>query len=974
MRVRPPEASIDPSAALLRLLDDLRRATDVTTVTTAAMRRLPEVVGTEQLALVLAEAGDAPLVVATRMSGDWATWAQHLPWPLPEPVILREAPDGARAVVVEIGDRGGLEGALVLVGAEDRVTHARLAAAHIAAALGALSARDELEAARRVAAREAADRRFLMEAGTLLASSLDFEKTLSLLADLVVPELADWCAVRLVGSDGVAQTVAVSHPDPGKVEVARRFLARNEDRFRGEPHMTTRPLWVPDLHAPDVRGALVDPDSPDFLASIGVTSLLTVTIRAHGEVLGTLILAQAESGRRFTLGDLELAQKLADRAGIAVDNARLYGDAQQLGERLRMALQAGRMGMWDYDARTRRFVWTAELAELHGLPPGEGAGGFREFTRNILAVDREMLAQRIARASADHPHCTTEYRVVRPDGGVRWVECRSRVRCDASGEVVAMSSLCLDLTPRKEAEQALAAERERLSVTLSSIGDAVITTDTAGKVVLLNRVAEQLTGWTMEAAAGRRLSTVFAIEREDGGPVEDPVATVAAGRRIVDLPRSAVLRTREGAAYPVSANAAPIMDREGALVGVVLVFRDMTRSRRMEAEIAKASKLESIGALAGGIAHDFNNILTAIAVNLSLVRDTLPPEDSAWARLAAAGRGCDRARDLTGQLLTFARGGAPVKTLTPTLELLQDACGFALQGSKSRAELLVAPDVAAIVADAGQISQVVHNLVLNASQAMPDGGVVTVRADNVRIGPDSSVPLRPGSYVRVSVSDEGPGIPPEHIGRIFDLFFTTKPNGTGLGLATAYSIVLRHDGHIMVQSEPGRGATFTFYVPRVERPAEAAAPPPRPLPTGGGRVLVMDDDPAIRDTISLCLENLGYRVVCVPDGNAAIARWTEARARSLPFDVAIMDLTIPGGMGGLEALRRLKEIDPDVRAIVSSGYCDDAVVANHVAHGFVGSLPKPYFSADVARVLAMALRPDAGLPDAGSPDTAGQRT
>lgn len=499
--------------------------------------------------------------------------------------------------------------------------------------------------------------------------------------------------------------------------------------------------------------------------------------------------------------------------------------------------------------------------------------------------------------------------------------------------------------------------RERLAVTLRSIGDAVISTDTQGRVVLLNGVAEQLTGWKQAEALGQPLADVFRVLHErTGKPAHDAVAEVlqtghcAQGAHARGTQRI-VVEARDGTLTPIADSAAPIVDRDGRTLGVVLVFRDVSQMQRLENERARTSKLESLGVLAGGIAHDFNNILTGILGNLSFATSSLPTDATVLPVLQAAEQACDRARDLTRQLLTFARGGAPVKAVVELGPLLAEVSGFALQGSSARAELRLAPDLWPVEADASQVHQVVHNLLLNARQAMPDGGVIQVAAENVTLGAAEGLPLEPGAYVRVTVTDPGVGIAAPDLARVFDPFFTTRAQGSGLGLATSHSIVQRHGGHITLDSVPGRGTRVTFYLPvapgtAMQKASEVVPPPPRTP-----RVLVMDDDAQIRQLTTVCLKRLGYEVEVAADGAEAIARYRDEGRAGRPFAVVLMDLTVPGGMGGCEAIARLRELDPGVRAIVSSGYSNDPVLARHRDYGFLGVIHKPYRLADLGRAL-----------------------
>jgi two-component system, cell cycle sensor histidine kinase and response regulator CckA len=388
------------------------------------------------------------------------------------------------------------------------------------------------------------------------------------------------------------------------------------------------------------------------------------------------------------------------------------------------------------------------------------------------------------------------------------------------------------------------------------------------------------------------------------------------------------------------------------LLGFWWIKRDISEKKLIEAEMLKHQKLESVGILAGGIAHDFNNLLTGILGNISLAQGLLNKGEKAYERLASASKACMRAQELTGQLLTFSRGGEPIKKTVSVEELLTDAALFALRGSTVLCEFNVPQKLWPVEVDEGQIYQVVNNLVINAVQAMPKGGVIRVGACNVSNRQTTdTVQLKPGKHVRVTISDTGVGIPPENLRKIFDPYFTTKPTGTGLGLATCYSIIRKHGGIIGVTPNEDQGTTFTFFLPASSRVPDQTLQFHETAPSGKGRVLVMEDEEIIRDLISELLVERGYDVELAKDGEEAVMAYAAALTAGNGFDVVLMDLTIPGGMGGKEAIGKLLEKDRNAKVIVSSGYSNDPIMAEFKEHGFVGVLPKPYNPDDVVREI-----------------------
>ena len=353
--------------------------------------------------------------------------------------------------------------------------------------------------------------------------------------------------------------------------------------------------------------------------------------------------------------------------------------------------------------------------------------------------------------------------------------------------------------------------------------------------------------------------------------------------------------------------------------------------------------MESVGILAGGIAHDFNNILTGIMGNIGLAKIFVVPAGQASAALVEAEEAALRAKGLTQQLLTFARGGLPIRKSTSIAKLLRQSAGFALRGSRVRGKFTLPDDLWSVEIDEGQINQVITNLVINADEAMPEGGVVKIGAKNTTIEASSVLPLPEGNYIEITVADHGIGISPEHLARIFEPYFTTKQKGSGLGLATAYSIIRNHDGYITAESELSVGTTFHIYFPASGKPAPKKEKlVAKAAVAGEGRILVMDDEEMLRKMLSMTLPLDGYEVELARDGAEAVELYKKARESGRPFDAVILDLTVPGGMGGKEAIKKLLEIYPRVKAIVSSGYSTDPVMADFKDYGFSAVAVKPY--------------------------------
>jgi PAS domain S-box-containing protein len=512
------------------------------------------------------------------------------------------------------------------------------------------------------------------------------------------------------------------------------------------------------------------------------------------------------------------------------------------------------------------------------------------------------------------------------------------------------------LAHARRAERALADEKERLSVTLQSIGDGVITTDLNGTVLLMNNVAETLTGWTQEEAAGKPLATVFQkVDPQTRKRCDSSLAALTRPVAAVGVAHSAMLVARDLTERPIAESAAPIRDAAGRAIGMVLAFRDISDALKVQEERAKANKLSSLGLLAGGIAHDFNNILMAIMGNVSMARVTTRSNGQPVAALDEAERACVRARQLTWQLLAFSKGGVPLKKTLALTHLVKECTRLAVRASHVQCTFDIAHDLWAVQADEGQLVQVLTNVLINAQEAMPHGGVAEIRAENIfEPGGRSEYGLRvqPGPYVRISIADTGIGIPPEQLGKIFDPYFSTKQRGSGLGLATTYSIIKNHGGYIAVESTPGHGTTVSVSLPaslsrELEEPEESLEVPD----VGKGRILVMDDEASIRTLAVNMLEFLGYNAEVVESGAAVLERYKVAQKSGRPFDAVILDLVVPGGMGGKETMEQLGVIDPEVKAIAASGYAQDPVMSEFGEHGFKGVIAKPFTLLELSTTL-----------------------
>jgi len=519
---------------------------------------------------------------------------------------------------------------------------------------------------------------------------------------------------------------------------------------------------------------------------------------------------------------------------------------------------------------------------------------------------------------------------------------------DPAGAPLSVICVVRDITRRKRTGEDLKQSVSLLRATLDATADGILVVDSNGKIVDFNTRFTELWQLPEEILATREDRRALEFVQDQ---LQSPRAFLETVEELYANPGAEsfdVLEFKDGRVFERYSKAQVIED---TAVGRVWSFRDVTSQRKLEDELLKTQKLESLGVLAGGIAHDFNNILTAVMGNISLARMRVEAGDKLDKWLGAAEKATERAKDLTQQLLTFSKGGAPVKQVISLEQSLRDSASFVLRGATVKPDFRFDDDLWPVEADEGQMVQVFNNLIINACQAMSEGGIITITAENVDVLASASLPLTAGNYVKITVADQGSGIPAEHLRRIFDPYFTTKEHGNGLGLAVTYSVIKNHGGHIQVDSESGVGTTFTIFLAASGRVIDVPLPAEVVKIAGKGRVLLMDDEDVVVAVGSEMLSELGYDVAIAQDGAAAIEQFAMAREAGNPFDAVLLDLTIPGGMGGKDAIGFLREIDPSIWAIVSSGYSNDPVMAEFTHYGFNAVVSKPYKVAELGRAL-----------------------
>ncbi len=526
------------------------------------------------------------------------------------------------------------------------------------------------------------------------------------------------------------------------------------------------------------------------------------------------------------------------------------------------------------------------------------------------------------------------------------------------GDIEGITVFVTDITEIIESRRDLLEEKQRLLVTLRSIGDGVITTDVSGKIDLVNSIAEEILEKSRDELDGQDFDEVFKLRDYE---TRKRISTFYKDSSLLMLNEKVVkkfwLEGKNKSRKLISLRLSPIFDTGSRIFGAVIVFHDITDQEKMQRELLKSQKLESLGVLAGGIAHDFNNFLTGMLGHISLMKILEPDErDDLIYSLEATERASRRAQKLTKQLLTFSKGGNPIKETTFVEQHIKDAVEFSLRGSNIVAKYDFSQNVYQVDLDIGQFEQVIQNLAINAKQAMANGGTIFIKNQNYTVMKESRLPIKQGPYVHISFTDTGNGIEPEKISNVFDPFFTTKSEGSGLGLATSYSIINKHGGHISVSSEVGVGTTFNVYLPKSSHQVSEQQPKPNTIHKGSGVVIILDDEIMIQDVMKKMLVKLGYEVMITTNGDETIQLMNKVTKQGKQVEFVILDVTIPGGKGGLDILADLQKLQPDLKSIISSGYSNDEIISKSTEQGFSAFLPKPFSFNDFNQTILKILR------------------
>jgi PAS domain S-box-containing protein len=550
--------------------------------------------------------------------------------------------------------------------------------------------------------------------------------------------------------------------------------------------------------------------------------------------------------------------------------------------------------------------------------------------RGFVFIARDMSEREKVKATLQKAHDNLEKRVEE-----RTIELKK-----------SNAQLLHEISVRTVAEQKLAEEKEKLSITLKSIDDGVITVDVHGTVVLINKAACEMIGCSENDAIGVSFDSIYKpVQVNNKAKHEHDIFHEIANNPYLSLyGRQSLLMSTNGKEYIITETGVSIKDADDNISGYVIVFSDITERYQFEEEKFKARKLESISLLASGIAHDFNDLLTGIITNLFMAKMGIDSKAETYIMITTAEKAAFQASILTRQLLTFATNEVINKEETSIKELIENSIGFYLKDSRCEYKLHISESLSKANVDRGQIDRVFNNIILNADQSMPDGGVIFVNAENFTLESiNPSLPLTFGSYIKISVTDQGSGIPDEILPKIFDPYFSTRSNGSGLGLTTAYTIVQQHGGHIAVTSQLGVGTTFIIYLPAIEgTDSSESDEDSEESQRKGCKILFIDDEKVVLQSTGQLLTHLGHDVCLAEDYSTALTYFRNAFDNQLPFTIVIMDLTISSKPGPKEIISEFIAIDPQIKVIISSGYVNDPMMVNYSTYGFAAAMPKPY--------------------------------
>lgn len=676
--------------------------------------------------------------------------------------------------------------------------------------------------------------------------------------------------------------------------------------------------------------------------NIGFQSCISLPIRQNGITIGSLNLFSIQRTNAFSDSEINLLETICRQIEITFSYLGKFEELRQSEQRFQNLFDKSPVGVLLLDSSYKIYQCNRRVAEILQTTFDKIVGlDIREFSNEKFTSSvRKMLKGNFARCefSLNFPHKKRKVWLLSSLSPIKDTDER------IDGGMVVLE----DITERKKMENAIIEEKEMLSFTLKSIGDGVITTDSEGKIILLNRVAETITEWIQDEAVGKKLEDILTLDPRTPVSIKEKIYEIAQEKgKDLSIEDDLTIKSKNNREKIINASSSQICDKENKVIGAVIVFRDITEQQKLKDELLKGQKLESLETLAGGIAHDFNNMLTGIIGNVSLSRMYVDSEDKIYKRLSEAERECFRAADLTKQLINFAEGIPPNKKIASITELVDESVSFVLTGSKVKSSFKSSEDIWLVEVDERQVMQAIYDIVLNCLQAMPKGGNIKTSVQNVTVKQNVNNVVEDGEYVKIVIEDTGTGISEGNLSKIYDPYFTTKDGHAGLGLSNTYTTIKSHKGFIKIDSKEGEGTKVSMYLPAskdvIPLQEEVAHQISDALDEGQrGKILVMDDDDVIREIAGAILSYIGYDVAFASDGKEAIDLYMRAKEHGEKYDVVIMDLTIPGGMGAEDAIKKLIEIDPEIKAIVSSGYSNAPIISDFLKYGFRGAVTKPF--------------------------------
>ena len=635
--------------------------------------------------------------------------------------------------------------------------------------------------------------------------------------------------------------------------------------------------------------------------------------------------------------------KVTGLCGISTDITGLKR-AEEAKGRLLNAVSAATEGIAITDDKDR-FIYVNEAhARIYDCLPDDLIG---KTWRDTVTPELEPLIERDLSKTLHNRAVgiwSGECPAIRKNGTILPVEITATSRWDETGSYLGHICIVRDISERKRAEEVLISKEQFIRNILDTVDEGFIVVDRDLRILTANKAYCSQVGEPCDSVIGRHC---YKISHRSDQPCYE-MGEECAVRQVFHTGEPHVTLHKhsdaKGSILYVETKAFPIKDSTGIVTSVIETVNNITERHLLEEEQLKTQKLEAIGLLAGGIAHDFNNLLQGVFGYISMAKRIHDQKQKSIEMLEQAEKALHMSVNLTSQLLTFSKGGKPLTKRIVLRPVIENSVKFALSGSGVDYRIKVDKELWTVEADEGQLGQVIQNLVLNAEQAMPMSGTITIEAKNVS-SHQKGLPklLKQGNYVEISIMDSGIGIPEQYLPKIFDPYFTTKDKGSGLGLATSYSVIKNHGGSIRVKSKLGEGTTFFVYLPAVESVKTPAVPVSEDVTAlRKGRILLMDDEDIVKDIAGIMIRSLGHEVEMAEDGAETIAKFRESMKTDRQFDIVILDLTIRGGMGGEETIKELLQIDPDLKAIVSSGYTESSAISEYMTIGFKACLTKPY--------------------------------